>query len=162
MVLRHAVRSDAEALSRIYNHYVRETIVTFEEDPVTAPEMTQRLDDARALDLPWLVGEQGGMITGFAYAGRWRARSAYRASAETSIYLDPGQVGHGHGRRLYEAMLTKLEEKGMHAAIGGIALPNEASIALHEKLGFEKVAHFREVGYKFNRWIDVGYWQRLF
>jgi len=161
MTVRQALPSDAEAMSRIYNHYVRETINTFEEEPISPEEMTKRLEAVLSSGLPWLVGEHGGEICGFAYASKWKGRGAYRFAAETSVYIDPNRVGHGHGTRLYGGILSILEDRRVHAAIGGIALPNEASIALHEMLGFEKVAHFREVGYKFNRWIDVGYWQRL-
>ena len=99
-------------------------------------------------------------MRGYAYAAPWRARAAYRHSVETSIYLAPGAGGRGLGARLYRALFAALPSH-VHAAIGGVSLPNPASVALHERLGFRKVAHFREVGRKFGRWIDVGYWQRL-
>ena len=98
-------------------------------------------------------------VVGYAYAGRWHDRSAYRYSVETTIYLDADHLGKSIGSGLYAALLQQLKERGMHVAIGGIALPNPGSVALHEKLGFRKVAHYGEVGFKFNRWIDVGYWQ---
>jgi phosphinothricin acetyltransferase len=161
MTVRQALPSDADALSRIYNHYVRETIVTFEEEPVSPKEMTGRLEAVLLSGLPWLIGEYEDKICGFAHASSWKSRYAYRFAVETTVYLDPKQVGRGYGTRLYEAILAMLRDRGIHAAIGGIALPNEASVALHEKLGFKKVAQFREVGYKFNRWIDVGYWELL-
>ena len=101
-------------------------------------------------------------LVGFAYAGRWHERSAYRHTVETSIYLDPARVGKGLGTRLYSALIDRLRARGdLHAAIGGIALPNKASVSLHERLGFEKTAHYREIGFKQGRWIDVGYWQRI-
>lgn len=159
--MREARESDAKALARIYNHYIRETIITFEEEPVSAEEMARRMEAVLSSGLPWLIREHGGEVCGFAYASEWKGRRAYRFSAETTVYIDPNHVGRGHGTGLYERVLKILGEGGVHAALGGIALPNPASIALHEKLGFEKVAHFREVGYKFNTWIDVGYWERV-
>ena len=121
--------------------------------------MAQRIADVGAAGLPWLVLEVDGSIAGYAYATRWRVRPAYRSSVESSIYLDPAFAGRGLGRLLYGALLDELRRRELHLVIGGIALPNENSIALHEKLGFRKVAHFSEVGMKFGRWTDVGYWE---
>ncbi|MEP6591257.1 MAG: N-acetyltransferase family protein, partial [Gemmatimonadota bacterium] len=112
--------------------------------------------------LPWLVAEQGGVVVGYAYAGKWKTRHGYRFTVESTVYLDPNHVGHGTGSRLYRALLDALRLQGVHSAIGGIGLPNEPSVRLHERLGFEKVAHFHENGIKFGRWIDVGYWQLVF
>ena len=100
-----------------------------------------------------------GTALGYAYASKWKGRCAYRFAVETTVYLDAPAHGRGLGRRLYERLLAALRESGMHVAIGGIALPNPASIALHEKLGFRKVGQFEEVGFKLGRWVDVGYWQ---
>jgi L-amino acid N-acyltransferase YncA len=158
-VIRPALDSDAGTIAAIYNHYVRETIVTFEAAPVSAMDMTARLAETRASALPWLVAEIDGRVVGYAYASRWKGRCAYRHSAESTVYLDPAHVGLGHGRRLYARLFEQLWRAGMHVVIGGIALPNEASVALHERMGMRKVAHFSEVGYKFGQWIDVGYWQ---
>jgi phosphinothricin acetyltransferase len=158
--IRPATSTDAEAIAAIYNHYVRETTVTFEEQEVTAAEMASRLADVAAARLPWLVAEAADGVVGYGYATKWRVRAAYRYSVETSIYLAPAMTGRGIGRALYDPLLDVLRERSIHTAIGGIALPNAASIALHERLGFVKVAHLGEVGFKFGRWIDVGYWQR--
>ncbi|MBL8293951.1 MAG: N-acetyltransferase [Bryobacterales bacterium] len=155
------VTSDADAITSIYNHYVTQTIVTFEEDPVTPAEIVRRIEDVQSGSLPWLVAERRGAIVGYAYATKWRPRRAYRFSTEVTVYSAPGMGGQGIGSRLYEYLLPALRECGIHAAMGGIALPNDASIGLHEKFGFRKVAHFEQAGFKFNRWIDVGYWQRL-
>ena len=100
-----------------------------------------------------------GAVAGYAYAGRWRTREGYRHSVETSIYLSPDATGRGLGATLYARLLERLRALDVHAVIGGIALPNPASEALHERLGFEQVARFREVGRKFGEWIDVAYWQ---
>jgi phosphinothricin acetyltransferase len=158
--IRSAEPADCEAIARIYNHYVRNTVITFEESDVPAPDMVARLEEVRDTGLPWLVVEDPEGIAGYAYAGKWKGRCAYRYSVETTIYLEPSRVGRGLGVHLYGALLEETRAVSLHAVIGGIALPNPASIRLHEKMGFEKVAHFREVGFKFNRWIDVGYWQR--
>jgi phosphinothricin acetyltransferase len=109
--------------------------------------------------LPWLVAEQDGRLLGYAYATRWRVRPAYRTSVESSVYLGGEAAGRGLGSALYRALLDALRRLDVHMVIGGIAQPNERSVALHEKLGFRKVAHFSEVGRKFGRWIDVGYWE---
>ena len=159
MRIRPAEPGDASAIAAIYNHYIAETVITFEELPVPAAEIARRIEDVRAAALPWLVAEQAGRILGYAYATKWRDRSAYRFSAEVTVYLDPSDVGRGIGSKLYAELFPRLKARGVHAALGGIALPNEASIALHEKFGMRKVAHLQEVGFKFDRWIDVGYWQ---
>lgn len=159
--IREATEADAPAIARIYNHYITQTIITFEEDPVTAADIRQRIREVRLSGLPWLVGEQDNDMTGYAYAGKWKTRCAYRFSTEVTIYVSPGHTGHGTGTRLYTRLLKEMKDRNLHAAVGGIALPNEKSIALHEKLGFTKVAHFKEIGFKFDRWIDVGYWQRI-
>ena len=119
-----------------------------------------RLIDATTAAWPWLVAEARGQVLGYAYANQWKPRSGYRHTVESTIYLDPSHLGRGGGSALYASLLEMLRERGVHCAIAGIALPNAASIALHEKFGFRKVAHFRENGIKFGRWIDVGYWQR--
>jgi phosphinothricin acetyltransferase len=157
--IRNAIGDDAAFIASIYNHFVLTTSISFEEAAVPAPEMAQRIADVQAAGLPWLVAEVDGVIAGYAYATKWRVRHAYRFSVETSVYLAPESAGKGIGTTLYRVLLDQLLSGGSHLAIGGIALPNAASIALHEKLGFEKVAHFKEVGFKFGRWTDVGYWQ---
>jgi L-amino acid N-acyltransferase YncA len=159
--VRAATVADAEAVAGIYNHYVMQTVVTFEEEPVEASEMARRIAEVQAASLPWLVAGRAGAIVGYAYATRWRPRRAYRFSTEVTVYLAPDEGGRGIGSILYTQLLAALRERGIHAAMAGIALPNDASVALHEKFGFRKVAHFEEAGFKFNRWIDVGYWQRI-
>lgn len=159
--IRAASAADGEALARIYNPYIRDTVVTFEEEPLSGSAMAARVAEVAVLSLPWLVAERAGRVLGYAYATRWKTRASYRYSSETAVYLEPGQSGNGYGYQLYGAMLEALSAAGIHAAIGGIALPNAASVALHEKLGFAKVAQFPEVGFKLGRWVDVGYWQKL-
>lgn len=158
-MIRSATAADAEAIAAIYNPFILDTAVTFEEQPVTGDDIAARIAECQELKLPWLVIEQDREVQGYAYATRWKGRSAFRYSVETTIYLAPHATGRGTGRRLYGELIRKLQSRGIHAAIGGIALPNAASVALHERLGFRKVGHFSEVGHKFGRWIDVGYWQ---
>jgi len=157
-MIRSAEPDDASAICSIYNHYVEETTVTFEEQPVLEEEMRSRIADV-ASSLPWLVSEADGTLTGYAYASPWKSRCSYRFSVESTIYLAPQMARQGLGSQLYGALISDLRNRPIHAVIGAIALPNPASVALHEKLGFEKVAHFREVGWKFDQWIDVGYWE---
>jgi L-amino acid N-acyltransferase YncA len=159
-MIRNALPSDAPAIVEIYNHYVLTTTITFEEQPVSAAQMAERVGEVQAAALPWLVAERDGELMGYAYASKWKARSAYRHSVECSVYLDRQAVGGGFGSRLYEALFAELKARKLHVVIGGIALPNEGSIGLHEKFGLKKVAHFEQVGFKFGRWIDVGYWQK--
>ena len=160
--LREAVAADGAALAAIYNHYIANTTITFEESPIDAAEMTARLADVMGAKLPYIVAEHGGRIAGYAYASKWKGRCAYRFTVETTVYLDRDAVRRGIGSALYRELLRRLQAAGLHAAIGGIAIPNDASISLHERMGFTQVGLFREVGFKFGRWIDVGYWQRTF
>ena len=159
MHLRPALTADAAAIAAIYNHYILTTTISFEEEPVDGDEIARRMAGVQSTGLPYLVAEVDGIVTGYAYATPLRVRRAYRSSVETSVYVAMDQHARGTGSALYRALLLQLAQDGYHLAIGGIAQPNAASVALHEKMGFEKVAHFKEVGNKFGRWVDVGYWQ---
>lgn len=160
-MIRVAKTEDAFKIAEIYNHYIANTIITFEKEPVTADEISTRITDVFSSSLPWLVLENNDEVIGYAYATKWRARPAYKNSVETTIYLAKDSGGKGFGKLLYSTLISTLTTSGFHTAIGGIALPNEASVGLHESLGFKKVAHFHEVGYKFDTWIDVGFWQMM-
>jgi len=159
--IRNAAPGDIEALTSIYNHYVRESIATFEEQEISKEAMGSRVSGIVEASYPWLVAENEGSIIGYSYAAKWKDRLAYRFSVESTVYLDSRYVGLGVGTGLCRELLAAVRSKSIHAIMAGIALPNEASVALHERLGFEKVAHFRQVGFKFGRWIDVGYWQLI-
>lgn len=161
MDIRNATGDDAAAIAAIYNPYIANTCATFETDAVSAHDMRARIAEAGDSQLPWLVATDRGSIVGYAYASRWKGRCAYRHSAESTVYLNQSSRGQGIGRALYTELVDRLRVRGIHAVIGGIALPNDASIALHERLGFEKVAHFKQVGFKQDHRIDVGYWQLL-
>jgi L-amino acid N-acyltransferase YncA len=157
--LRDASAADAAAITAIYNHYVLNTAISFEEEAVAVSDMAARIAQVQADSLPWLVAVVDGEIAAYAYATKWRARAAYRFSVESSVYVAQGQVRAGLGKALYRALIARLHTAGVHLVIGGIALPNDASTGLHEAMGYVKAAHFTEVGRKFERWIDVGYWQ---
>jgi L-amino acid N-acyltransferase YncA len=161
-MIRPVESCDAEAIAKIYNHYVLNTVITFEEVEVSVEEMSARIKQIQSANYPWLVAEENGVVVGYAYASTWKARAAYRHTLESTVYVDAKFVGKGIGRKLYDALFAILREQSIHVVIGVIALPNEASIILHEKFGMHKAAHFNEVGFKFNRWVDVGYWQVTF
>ncbi len=156
--LRSVTRLDASAICAIYNPYVLETVISFEQLPVSEVDMAQRILDYTAL-YPWLVAELDGRVVAYAYATRWRTRAAYDHALESTVYVDKAYAGRGIAKPLYLELLRKLKARGVHAVVGCIALPNDASVALHEKCGFVKVAHFPQVGRKFERWVDVGFWQ---
>ncbi|AOS96599.1 Phosphinothricin N-acetyltransferase [Microbulbifer aggregans] len=160
-MIRIANTGDVVAIARIYNHYVENTAVTFEVNPVSEEEMASRVAECQGSRLPWLVAEDPNGVVGYCYATKWKGRAAYQYSVEASVYVAPSSLGRGWGTRLYKQLLVELRRRDLHAVICGITLPNEASVALHEKLGMVKVAHFKEVGRKFDQWIDVGYWQCL-
>jgi L-amino acid N-acyltransferase YncA len=161
LLIRAASTEDATQVAAIYNPFVLTSTITFEEEPVPVEEFSRRISEIRAHALPWLVAERDEQLVGFAYANKWKTRAAYRFSTEVTVYVREGMGGSGIGSRLYAELFAALKSRGAHAVIGGVALPNEASVRLHEKFGFRKVAHFEQVGFKFNRWIDVAYWQLI-
>jgi phosphinothricin acetyltransferase len=156
--LREAQAADAAAIAAIYNHYVAATTISMETEAVAAEAMAARVAEVQRDGLPWLVLIEGGQLRGYAYASKWRSRPGYRHAVEASVYIDANQRARGFGLILYRALLARLDGR-FRTVIGGIALPNAASIALHERLGFRQVACFHEVGHKFDAWVDVGYWQ---
>lgn len=161
-MIRSVELDDASQLADIYNFYVADTVVTFEEQPISTENMAQRIENIGSANLPWLVAEDHNQVIGYAYASKWKERSAYRYTVEITVYLCPSVAKQGWGTQLYQSLLAQLKASSVHSVIGVIALPNEASVALHEKLGMQKVAHFSEVGRKFDEWVDVGYWQLTF
>ncbi len=161
MNIRKVNLKDARQIAEIYNFYVVETHHSFENEAVSINDMMDRIE-AISASCPFLVCEDdGGEILGFSYATHYKPRSAYQHSVEVSVYLKNDAKHKGIGTRLYEKLFVELGKMNIHAIIAGISLPNDASIKLHEKFGFEKVAHFREVGFKMERWIDVGYWELI-
>ncbi|MEE9349232.1 MAG: N-acetyltransferase family protein [Flavobacteriaceae bacterium] len=156
-MIRKATLKDAKAIANIYNYYVDNSIATFTESAITLYEVKENIRESIA----WFVFEENDKILGYAYASAWKGRCAYRFTVETSVYLEPNSFGKGIGTKLYTHLLNELKKQNIHSVIGGISLPNKASEKLHENLGFKKAAHFKEVGFKFNKWIDVGYWELL-
>lgn len=159
-MIRSVKPSDAESICAIYNEYIEHTRITFEEETLSADDIISRIRSITQ-DYPWIVYEENETVVGYTYATRWKKRSAYAHSVETAIYLSSKHLGKGIGTKLKKALIHELKEQAIHSVICGIALPNPASIALCEKLDFEKVAHFKEVGYKLDQWVDVGYWELI-
>jgi len=160
-MIRPVTEHDVANICDIYNYYVENTAISFETETISIIEMEQRIQN-QSIDYPWLVYELEGKVVAFAYANKWKARSAYRFTLEATIYLSGDCQGKGIGTKLYQSLFDDLATRTVRSVMAVIALPNAGSIALHEKMGFEKVAHFKEVGYKHDTWIDVGYWQKLF
>jgi len=159
-MIRAVLDSDVSAIIDIYNYYIEESIATFEEQTISTSDMLSRIVKVSANNLPWLVAEDNsGQVIGYAYASKWRERFAYRFSVEVTVYLSVNHAQQGLGTQLYTALFNELKNLSINTVIGGISLPNPASIALHEKFGMKKVAHFQDVGFKFGQWIDTGYWQ---
>ncbi|MDR2052522.1 MAG: GNAT family N-acetyltransferase [Treponema sp.] len=159
-MIRPVTANDAAALCGIYNYYITNTVITFEEEELKPAAMETRIRDI-AGEFPWLVWEDGGEVLGYAYAHKWHVRAAYRFSAEDSIYLRHDVLGRGIGRQLLGRVIAELRKTDIHVLMSVITIPNERSAALHESFGFKKAAEFREIGYKMNRWLDVGYWELL-
>jgi len=160
IAIRLATPADAEAVAAIYGPYCTDSRISFEEEAPSVREMARRMAGERPGFHPWYVAEAEGAIVGYAASSPFRTRPAYRWSVETGIYLAPGRGGQGIGKALLETLLSTLEGQGYVSAIGAIALPNPASIALHEKLGFEQVGTYRGTGFKHGQWLDVGLWQK--
>lgn len=158
--MRLASAADAAAIAAIYRPYVEQTRISFEEEAPDAAEMERRIRGDMPGYHPWLVAEDGGLLVGYATSSPFRGRRAYRWTVETGIYVARQAVGRGIGRQLLGQLLDLLERQGYVAVIGAIALPNDASVALHERLGFSRTGTYRQVGFKMGEWLDVGLWQR--
>ena len=157
--VRIATEEDARAIAAIYAPYVRETAISFEEVPPEADVMASRI--ASLLEAyPYLVFEDGGRVLGYAYGSQHRAKPAYRWSVETTVYVDRQAHRSGVGRALYAELLDLLTRQGFHAAFAGIAPPNEGSVGLHEAMGFSYLGTFAEIGFKFGKMQDLGWWRR--
>ena len=160
-MIREVELSDAAAIAEIYNYYIDETIITFEYDRVTAEEIKLRIQSILDGGYPYIVyvDPDSDEVIGYAYAGSWRKRIAYRFVVESAIYLQHGREGQGVGRKLYSELFDQLRERKFRSVIAGVSIPNEASTAAHKAMGFRHVGVFEKVGYKFDRWIDVDFWQ---
>lgn len=153
--------SDCKQIADICNYYIQNTVITFEEKTVTEDEMKHRIQKFTQL-YPWLVCEEDNRILGYAYASNFRAYSAYKHSVELTVYVNKKSQGKGVGTLLYTELFKLLRQKNVHAMFAVITIPNEKSQKLHEKMGFKKVGQLKEAGIKFNKWLDVGYWEYKF
>lgn len=159
MLVRHADPArDAAACAAIYAPYVDGSGVSFEDVAPTTEQFAGRIAET-ARCYPWLVLEDDGHVAGYAYGSQHHPRAAYRWAADVAVYVDPACHGRGGGRRLYESLLELLRRQRLRSACAGIALPNEASIALHRALGFVHVGTYRDIGWKAGAWRDVAWWQ---
>ncbi len=158
--IRHAdPELDAAACAEIYEPYVRDTAISFEQQVPDAAELARRIEQISSR-YPWLVAEDDGTVTGYAYASRHRERAVYRWAADVAVYVARRQQRRGIGRALYEKLFELLIAQGVRTVCAGITLPNQASVALHEAVGFQAVGVYRRIGWKNGRWHDVGWWQR--
>ncbi len=157
--IRDATGRDAEACAAIYAPYVTDTAITFETEPPSAADMAERIATAQR-DHAWVVLEDGSEVVGYAYGGTLNPRAAYRWSCEVSVYLKRGRRRTGAGRALYEALFARLVERGLRVAVAGMTLPNDASVGLHEAMGFQPVGTYRRIGWKHGAWHDVAWTQR--
>ena len=157
--IRNITLDDASAVCRIYNHYIENTVVTFETSPVTEEEIQKRICDVVESDCPWYIGEINGEIIGYVYLHNFHPREAFFKTKEVAIYLHKDYSGKGLGSVLLESLLNKINPKKIHVLMAGITIPNEKSIKMHEKFGFKQISYMKEVGWKFDQWRDVGYWQ---
>jgi phosphinothricin acetyltransferase len=158
MSIRPARLDDFAVIAAITNHYIATTAIHFGYEPVSADELAMVWNAHQ--EFPWLVIEADDVVVGYAKAGVWRARAAYRWTAEVGLYIAPEACGRGLGRKLYTALLAELARREFRSAVAGITLPNDPSVALHRALGFDEVGIVREAGFKHERWHDVGFWQK--
>ena len=154
-MIRKAELKDAPRVTEIYNHYVATTCYTFDVEPRPVSKFEEMISSGH----PWLVFENEGVVAGFAYSNKWKEKYAYRFTHESTIYLEESCPGRGIGSQLYKKLFEVAKEQGLRSLVACIVLPHDQSVHFHEKLGFVKTAHFKEVGYKFDKWLDVGYWQ---
>ena len=157
--IRLATDSDAGAIADLYRPIVESTFISFETEPPDQEEMRRRIADTFP-SYPWLVCDVSGKVAGYAYAASHRTRAAYRWSVDTSVCVHPDFRRAGVGRGLYLSLFEILAAQGFFNANAGIALPNPASVALHEAVGFQAIGVYRNIGYKLGAWHDVGWWQR--
>ena len=157
--IRLATADDTEAILAIYAPIVRDTAISFELKSPTPAQMQERIEHTLAV-LPWLVADSLEGVTGYAYASRHRERPAYQWAVDVSVYVRADARGRGVARALYSTLFGILEDLSYFTALAGIALPNAASVALHEAMGFAPIGIYRRVGYKLGAWHDVGWWQR--
>ena len=154
-MIRQAVTTDAQQICKIYNHYIANTCFTFDENAKDVEHFIKEINSGN----PWLITEENSEVIGFAYTSLWKTKTAYRFTHESTIYLKPDMHRQGIGTELYKSLICRAKNHHIHSLLACIVLPHDQSIHFHEKLGFKKAAHFKRVGFKFEKWLDVGYWQ---
>jgi len=159
-MIRYVQPDDAHAIALIYNYYIEHTTVTFATDSISTEEMRNRIITI-AGKYPFFVYEESGKVIGFCFASAWKEKKASKNTVESTIYIDKSFQGKGVGYALMSTLIDELRTKSFHAVIACIAIPHPSSVKLHEKLGFRKVSEFKEVGYKFGKWLDVSDWELL-
>ncbi|MGI6223610.1 MAG: GNAT family N-acetyltransferase [Prevotella sp.] len=159
-MIRPVEEKDVPALTAIYNHYITETTATFETEPISEDEMAERVKAITA-EGPYLVDEEDGKVVGYIYAHKWHERAAYAKTFEVTEYLAQGYTHHGIGTALLEQLLILCRQQGLHALVACITAENTPSRKMYEKNGFQQVSLFKEVGYKFGRWLDVSDYERI-
>jgi len=157
-MIRKVTTEDAAALAGIYNYYLENTTITFDTDPLSSEEMEAKINDISA-NYPFLVCEEDGALKGYCYVTLWKKKCAYHTTVESTVYVHKDHLGKGIGTTLMKALLEELKHTDIHAIIACITVPNDESVRMHEKLGFRQVSAFREVGFKFGRWLDIGDWE---
>ena len=157
-MIRDANLSDASQIADIYNYYVEHSYATMEYNAVEPDLFAGKIQEITKSGHSWLVAEIDGAVAGYAYSRRWNTRHGYEFTCEVSVYISHERASGGWGTKLYTELFSRLRKAGMHSVVAVIGLPNEASVALHEKFGMKKAAHFPKLGIKFGNWQDVGYW----
>ena len=160
-MIRNVQIEDAQELLDIYNYYVVNTVITFDLEALSLDAFKEKITTVSA-DYPFIVYEENSEILGYAYGSKFRPKPAYNNTVESTVYLKHGAQGKQIGSKLYNELLFLLKQKNVHVVLGVLTLPNEASVKLHEKFNFEKVAHLKDAGLKFGEWQDVGFWQLTF
>ncbi|MDU1889683.1 MAG: GNAT family N-acetyltransferase [Dysgonomonas sp.] len=160
-MIRDVTLADAKRIADIYNYYIKETVITFEYDEIDESEMQSRILKIQKKGFPFFIYEADNKIIGYAYLSNWRERIAYDITLETSVYLDNKYTGNGIGSILYQELINRAQKINIHSLIGVVSLPNDQSIKLHQKFNFKLVGNFKESGIKFDRLIDVEFWQLI-
>ena len=158
-MIREAKLSDSGRITEIYNHYIENSVITFEEIIISDEEIKSRIEKIQKQNYPYIIYEEDNKLLGYAYVDKWRHRSAFDITLETSIYLDKDYLNKGIGKVLYKELIARTKKLNIHSLIGVISMPNKPSQKLHQELGFQLIGNFKEIGKKFNQFIDVEFWQ---
>jgi len=159
-MIRKVTLNDAPAIADIYNYYLENTTITFDTELLTVKDMEKKIKDISD-HYPFFIFEEESVIKGYCYVTLWKKKCAYNTTVESTVYIHKDYLGQGIGTLLMKTLLNELKEIGIHAIIACITVPNDESVRMHEKLGFRQVSSFKEVGYKFDKWLDVGDWELL-